>query len=258
MKPGTRATYLAGAVLLIFAAGADAKRIDKIAPDLKAGDEAQDYIVRYKDNRNVDAVNKFEKRKGQLRQELKLIQSEVQNLSGAAVSELSDDPDVEYISPNRMVGASAVADPAVVDYFYETSTAKIARSYGFTGKNIGVAIIDSGVFDHNDLKGTDNGNSIIVYRENFVKGESDTKDMFGHGTHVAGVLAGNGKLSSGGSQYRYTFRGVAPNVRIVSLRVLNKDGVGTDAAVISAIDRAIQLKSKYNIRVINLSVGRRV
>jgi len=74
---------------------------------------------------------------------------------------------------------------------------------------------------------------------------------------VAGVVAGNGADSTGG-RYTYTFHGVAPNVQIINLRVLEKNGTGTDSGVIEAIHRAISLKSRYNIRVMNLSLGRRI
>ncbi|MBV8205203.1 MAG: S8 family peptidase, partial [Acidobacteria bacterium] len=84
-----------------------------------------------------------------------------------------------------------------------------------------------------------------------------TTDQYGHGTHVAGIIAGTGSRSSGAG-YSETFSGIAPAAKIVSLRVLDQNGSGTDADVISAINTAIQLKSKYNIRVINLSLGRPV
>jgi serine protease AprX len=79
-------------------------------------------------------------------------------------------------------------------------------------------------------------------------------DLYGHGTHVAGIMAGDG-VNSTGPQYTKTFRGIAPNVNLVNLRVLDANGRGTDSGVIAAIQTAIQLKSKYNIRVINLSLG---
>ena len=84
-----------------------------------------------------------------------------------------------------------------------------------------------------------------------------TSDLYGHGTHVAGILGGNG-ASSTGYGYSETIKGIAPKVSILSLRVLDKDGVGSDSAVIAAIGRAIELKSRYNIRLINLSLGRPV
>ena len=74
---------------------------------------------------------------------------------------------------------------------------------------------------------------------------------------IAGIIGGDGSHSTG-SSYTTTYTGVAPAVNLVNVRVLNAQGAGTDAAVMSAINRAIQFKSKYNIRVINLSLGRRV
>src|SRR5438128_4636079 len=61
-----------------------------------------------------------------------------------------------------------------------------------------------------------------------------------------------------GNHFSHTFKGIAPNANIINLRALDQNGVGTDSSVIAAIDAAIRLKSKYNIRVINLSRGRQV
>src|SRR5207342_982645 len=58
--------------------------------------------------------------------------------------------------------------------------------------------------------------------------------------------------------YTHTFRGIAPKANLINLRVLDASGSGTDSAVIAAIGQAISLKNQYNIRVINLSLGRPV
>src|SRR4029078_4926064 len=71
------------------------------------------------------------------------------------------------------------------------------------------------------------------------------------------MRAGNAN-SSTGPGYFASFRGVAPGANLINLRVLDASGVGTDSGVIAAIDKAISLKSKYNIRVLNLSLGRPV
>jgi serine protease AprX len=99
------------------------------------------------------------------------------------------------------------------------------------------------------------GHNRIVYKQSFVPGDTNTGDKFGHGDHVAGIVGGNGKKSTGNS-YDYKIRGIAPNVSLVDLRVLNNTGAATDSTVIAAIQKAIDLKSTYNIRVINLSLGR--
>jgi serine protease AprX len=73
---------------------------------------------------------------------------------------------------------------------------------------------------------------------------------------VAGLLVGNGSNSS--KKAAYSIRGIAPNANLISFRVLDSNGLGTDSAVIAAIQQAISLKTRYNIRVINLSLGRPV
>jgi serine protease AprX len=131
-----------------------------------------------------------------------------------------------------------------------------ASTYAFDGTGIGVAVIDSGVAAHADLG---NGSkSRVVYSQSFVAGDSTTSDKFGHGTHVAGLIGGNGSGSGNGNGYAATYAGMAPNVNIINLRVLDQNGAGTDSQVIAAIQAAISLKSTYNIRVINMSLGRPV
>jgi serine protease AprX len=163
---------------------------------------------------------------------------------------LENHPDVAYVSPDRPNKvASDDAIPAV-----EGDVAR--QQYGLDGTGIGVAIIDSGVFNHDDLQKSIGLGSRIVYSESFIPGDPSTNDAYGHGTHVAGIVAGNGHDSVSGYPTQYV--GVAPNANIINLRVLDANGSGTDSQVIAAIQRAIQLKSTYNIRVINLSLGRSV
>ena len=171
-------------------------------------------------------------------------------VNGLEIRLLSALPIVSYISPDRTVaGALDYAEPAV--------NANIAMQYGWTGAGVGVAVIDSGIAPVADLTYNGTGLSRIVHSENFADRSGNTSDQFGHGTHVAGILAGDGAASTG-SWYTRTFMGIAPAAEIVNLRVLNGQGQGSDSAVIRAIFRAIQLKSQYNIRVINLSLGRPV
>jgi serine protease AprX len=163
---------------------------------------------------------------------------------------LQNHPDVGYVSPDRPNKVASDDDiPAV--------QGDVARQqYGLDGTGVGIAIIDSGVFSHDDLKTANGLGSRIVYSESFIPGDSSTNDAYGHGTHVAGIVAGNGHDSQSGYPMQYT--GVAPNANIINLRVLDASGSGTDSQVIAAIQRAIQLKNTYNIRVINLSLGRSV
>ncbi|MGC2696408.1 MAG: S8 family peptidase [Candidatus Angelobacter sp.] len=161
---------------------------------------------------------------------------------------LENHPDVAYVSPDRPNKVASDDDiPAVMG--------DVARQqYALDGTGVGVAIIDSGVFNHDDLQKASGSGSRIVYSESFIPGDPSTNDAYGHGTHVAGIVAGNGRDSKNGYSVQYT--GVATNANIINLRVLDANGSGTDSQVIAAIQRAIQLKDTYNIRVINLSLGR--
>ena len=84
---------------------------------------------------------------------------------------------------------------------------------------------------------------------------SSATDYYGHGTHVAGLIAGNGNNSTGGL-YTYTIKGMAPSANIINLRVLDENGSGKDSNVIAAIEKAIALKDTYKIKIINMSLGR--
>lgn len=162
---------------------------------------------------------------------------------------MNKDSNIKYISLDRSLqGAMNNAVPAV--------GADIARSLGYDGTGVGVAVIDSGVNPVWDLTQAGASKvSRVVYNQNFDASDNTTNDLYGHGTHVAGIIAGNGGSSTCGN-CDVTFRGIAPNANIVNLRVLDQNGSATDSTVIAAIQQAIALKSLYNIRVINLSLGR--
>ena len=128
--------------------------------------------------------------------------------------------------------------------------ANVAFQSGFTGNGIGIAIIDSGINPHADLLGR------IVYSESFVAGDPTTLDYYGHGTHVAGIAAGSGAVSEGPGVHADAARIGARCTSDQSEGAGRDRARGTDSAVIAAIGRAIQLKSQYNIRIINLSLGR--
>jgi len=183
---------------------------------------------------------------GQLLSVLPVVNGLVAILDGNAIQTLSNRSDVVYISPDRTVHLMAdTPGPAV--------NAPVAWAENYTGTGISVALIDSGVNAHPDFNGVRN-RTRIVYNQSFISG-SNASDQYGHGTHIAGLIAGNG-MSSTGSQYFRTFKGIAPTANIVNLRVLDANGEGTDSAVINAIQMAIALKPVYNIGVINLSLGR--
>ncbi len=159
---------------------------------------------------------------------------------------LSNQSNVAYISLDRSLAAS-------LDYSAAAVNASTAWTSGLDGSGIGIAVIDSGIYNHPDLNASNSTRSRVVYRQSFIGGT--LSDDFGHGTHVAGIVAGNGSSSSKPGAFQ-TFKGIAPNANLIDLRVLDQNGMSNDSVVIAAIQEAVQLKSKYNVRVINLSLGR--
>jgi serine protease AprX len=175
-----------------------------------------------------------------------LINAVAGTMAAGNVVALSNQPNVTYISPNRSVGAT-------LDYSAGAVNAPIAWNSGWDGTGVGVAVIDSGIYSHPDLLSTWNGQSRVVYRKSFIGGVQ--ADDFGHGTHVAGIVAGSG-ASSNVPGSSHVLRGIAPNANLLDLRVLDQNGNSSDSVVISALETAVQLKTIYNVRVINLSLGR--
>src|SRR5260370_30330417 len=100
-------------------------------------------------------------------------------------------------------------------------------TFGLDGSGIGVAVIDSGIADHQDLKSTGRR---VRFSVNFVPTESTTDDEFGHGTHIAGIIAGNGEIWSDGAG-NDAVRGMAPGASLINLRVLDSTGAGSDSKV---------------------------
>jgi serine protease AprX len=113
---------------------------------------------------------------------------------------------------------------------------------GWTGSGVGVAIIDTGINATGDLTGK------VVHSEDW-SGEGDGVDRFGHGTFLAGLIAGSGAASGG------AVRGVAPDVNLISLKIAGKDGSADITHVMAALQWAVTFKDAYNIKVINLSLG---
>lgn len=229
---------------LLISALALAAPKQKIAPDLKA-DPASfvNVIVQFNQPPTTSQHQKIVNHGGSLQTELPVASAALYSVPANQLNAIAAEPEVVYVSPDRSV-------QRMLDVTAPTVNAEIAWQYGWNGKGIGVTIIDSGIADSPDLHDPATGKTRVVYNQAF--GVTGTGDVYGHGSHVSGILGGNGSSSTG------KYMGIAPAVNFINLRVLDNNGYGVDSSVISAIQTAIQLKDTYNIRVINLSLGRRV
>ena len=108
-----------------------------------------------------------------------------------------------------------------------------------TGRGVTVALMDTGIAPHPDLDGS------VIGRLDFVNDGTTLQDPSGHGTFIAGLIAAHGR----------TFKGVAPDAKLISLRVLDQKGNGTMHAVLAACDWLLQNRATMHIKVLNLSFG---
>ncbi len=141
----------------------------------------------------------------------------------------------------------------LVDSVPQIEADKVWKLHGYghniTGFNISVCVLDTGVdYTHPDLGGCfGNGTNYsckVVAGYDFVNGDSDPMDDEGHGTHVAGIIAANG-----------TLKGVAPDAKIVAVKVLDNTGSGFISDIIDGINWCVENAEKYNIKVISMSLG---
>jgi serine protease AprX len=117
---------------------------------------------------------------------------------------------------------------------------------GITGRGVGVAVLDTGIYPHRDL--TARRNRLLAFKD-FVNGYSEPYDDNGHGTHVAGIVGGDGYSSSG------KYMGIAPDCHFVGVKVLDDKGAGNISDVLAGLQWVIDNKDRYNIKVVNISVG---
>jgi len=118
-----------------------------------------------------------------------------------------------------------------------------AWASGLGGTGVSVAVVDTGISNSGDLAGK------VIAGYDFSGEGSYTTDSFGHGTFVAGIIAGSGAASTG------AVKGVAPGVNLVSLKIAGANGSSDVVRVISAIQWAVNHAAQHNIRILNLSLG---
>lgn len=173
-------------------------------------------------------------------------------IKGTYVLKLTRDPEVDYVVKDRHMRAQfdPVLDSAkaTTPGMLEINAPQVWSQLGMTGLGVGVAIVDSGVYPHPDLAGR------IVASIDFTSvtptvSTTTSVDPGGHGTHVAGLVAGDG-TSSGGA-----YTGAAPRANIVDVRVIDANGGSNVSTVLRGLQWVLANRTTYNIKVVNLSLG---
>lgn len=118
-----------------------------------------------------------------------------------------------------------------------------ASHNNITGRGVTIAIMDTGIFHHSDFD-----NRIIGYKD-LVNNKIGIYDDNSHGTHVAGICAGSGRMSNG------KYAGMAPASNIVMIKILDDSGNGESYSITKGVEWILRNKNRYNIRLLNISVG---
>jgi serine protease AprX len=123
------------------------------------------------------------------------------------------------------------------------------RTTPIRGNGITVAVLDSGVNPQQDLYTVSGSNRLLASAAFQPGSDTSSFDNYGHGNHVAGIIASNGQRSA------QAYVGVAPEANIVNVRVLDANGVGTVSGMIQGLEWIYNNQQAYNIRVVNISVN---
>ncbi|SYZ78360.1 S8 family peptidase [Trichococcus shcherbakoviae] len=212
----------------------------------------QDVIVRFKDKPGQAELHAFKGLGGEVSNVFTIIPAISGKLPAKAIEALKNNPQVEVVELDYTVQALEYSPENELGNSWGANhiNADDALEAGYSGEGVKVAVLDSGVnFNHFDLRDNfDLSANELGY--DFVSDDFFPEDVYGHGTHVAGILA----AASNG----FGVVGVAPNAQIVALRVLDENGEGTASRIIEAL----QWVQNYNaahpgspIRITNNSYG---
>jgi subtilisin family serine protease len=222
-------------------ASAELRTADKLDRELRLRAETprgrSRVIVQLAPGVNGDAV--IGRVRGTAGRRLASVHGQVADVADGALETLARQPGVAGVSLDRRVHGTLDRTAATIGATYVLDT------LGLDGTGVGIAVIDSGVTAwHDDL-----GSSRVARFVDFVGFQSAPYDDYGHGTHVAGILAGSGYDSGG------RIRGIAPGATLLVEKVLDGSGQGYISNVIAAIDYAIANKDALRLRIVNLSVA---
>jgi len=187
--------------------------------------------------------------------ELPIVNAVAAYLTAGEIDQLAAAPAVELIAAdNPVFGFDYASSLDITNLAIGLGDVVPPADNGPAGRGVTVAILDSGV----STTTSDLSQSRIVGWKDFVNNRAQPYDDAGHGTFVAGLIAGDGTASLPLDQHgnaTMQFRGVAPAASIVGIKVLDDAGQGRSSSVIAGIIWAIQHKDDYGIRVLNVSIG---
>jgi len=183
---------------------------------------------------------------GKVTQSLHIINAFAAKVPAQRLRELATSDSVRWVSPDAPVIRSSTLQgsetSAPTNYYLDTLGVRNVWSLGVRGQGIGVAVVDSGVAIDKDF-------GHLTRQQSFNANSKTPNDVFGHGTHVAGIIGGSGSDSNG------TFMGIAPEADLISLKISDENGMAYESDTVAALQWVLDNRATNNIRVVNLSVN---
>jgi serine protease AprX len=233
-----------------------------LAAPVAAGSAGSSVIVRAAKGQTAAAEHLLASLGGHVVRQLPIIDGFSARVSPGALAILSRHASILSITSDESLEpmTSSYSSTGDMGSMYNVTLATGAQAMwkaGYTGKGVDIALIDSGVVAVDGLKGRFiNGPDLSFESQSTSRRYLDT---YGHGTHLGGIISGRAAAAVSGSYAGDTanFLGMAPDSRLVSIKVADAHGATDVSQVIAAIDWVVQHRTDngMNIRVLNLSYG---
>ena len=195
---------------------------------------------------------------GRVTGDLPIINGFGAEVSADAAKDLAAADGVKAVTPDGAVEPQEVkaSDLATAYPFSTAATQSWNASLPATGKGIGVAVIDTGIAgDLRDFRvSQSDSRSRVIATAQINPNSTRAGDQYGHGTHVAGIIAGNSFNRSSLDPLYGKYAGVAPDANLISVKVSDDYGDATVLDVLYGLQFAVDFKDQLGIRVVNLSL----
>jgi serine protease AprX len=195
---------------------------------------------------------------GRVTGDLPIINGLAVQTSAANAAKLAGSKGVRVVSLNATVKRNAVGpiDASLLQTSYPDSVRAPRAWNSATGEGVGVAVIDTGVAGTlaDFRESQSNSTSRVVATVATNPYATSDNDSYGHGTHVAGIIAGNSNNRPSSDPLRGDYVGIAPDANLISIKAADEKGDATVLDVIYGLQFAVDNKDTYNIRVVNLSL----
>ena len=216
-------------------------------------------IVQFQNGVDVSVAHKLVRSNGgRVTGDLPIINGLAVQTSAANAAKLAGSKGVRVVSLNATVKRKAVGpiDASLLQTSYPDSVRAPKAWNSATGDGVGVAVIDTGVAGTlaDFRESQSNSTSRVVATVATNPYATSDNDSYGHGTHVAGIIAGNSNNRPSSDPLHGDYVGIAPDANLISIKAADEKGDATVLDVIYGLQFAVDNKDTYNIRVVNLSL----